>query len=1245
MKNEPCPPENALSEFVRCHVSEDQAESISEHIANCERCEETVVGLEQNADTTLGILKDAPAAFPFQNEPELKKVVLAVKQRPHEPPSKTSEQLPIPQLEQLRDYRIVEKIGEGGMGAVYRAIHTRLNKTVALKVLSNSRLRDESAVSRFQREMSIVGRLQHPNIVQAHDAGEEAGQHFLVMEYVDGTDLSDILRQCGPLPISAACEVIAQAAVGLQYAHENGLVHRDIKPSNLMLALSNDQKSQLGPAVVVKILDLGLARLQTDEKEHGPELTVDGQVMGTLDYMAPEQGGDSHSVDIRADIYSLGATLYKLLTGEVLFHDERHRSVIQKLTALATETAPSVQVSRPDVPQSLAGVIARMLAKRPQDRFATPGEVVSALQPYRSAAGLPALLGVPDLITEEVLEGSTVLVSPENQPPRRRFPLAKAVKWLCGAAMLLAAVIVITTKEGTVEIESPDGKLPEDIKVSITRNGDTDVILQKDNDWQVSVAGGKFQLLLKGGTDRFELVDDTLTVSRFGKNIVKLRKIPAPPIVAKVENAKPEPVKPAPAKPDSTQPEKVASQPSAPPKVPRVVREKPFIVTRKGQSTGEYSSLYGALSAVSGNDVIEVHSNGPVMLRTPEPISKRLHLRAGKGYRPLLVVKQVIVMQAGLVIEDCDVDQRVAHFGMNGGRSPDPWEFRRCRFWGFGFNYFNAPQLLVEDCIFDTEIGFMMVPTEPIEVTVTNCVISTSRIFLSVEGDRAVPVKIDLKANTYRFSTAGSLLYIPPTAKPTVTVEAAGNVFDFSFGGTVAGMMPGPQWRGQIDWRGQDNVFDGDWYRELTKDGAITAGLETWNKLWKQPEQNSTVLKSLQFDGARTGDWAVPERIAGIRVAVEQIKTDHQLQKLGPDWNLIGVGDSYVRALEVLGRAVPKDRLRPEVHPDGPIVIFRKDVEFKGFLTLNAALEAAETGDVIEIRTDDPIPGVLADGKSRRLTLRAAPGYSPIINSDFALSEDRLIVEGLTFRGALGNSGIPPWAWRGEGPVFPGKGSFERLTNCVFLGSDVLHTWGWFGNEGDRAPEITNCVLGMVAAGLKGGKKLHIQNSVLADAWISVEGTKEQEPGHLEITDSVLWTPDAGVVPHAFSIHMRSPLTIASRNSVFASPGSLVEADDVTKHLRGWTGIQNVYIRPGAQFMTGPHGTGCTNTLDEVQQSLKTDADSIELLPLSFDAGNWRIWRERSTDYKPLKKDLDFGADIDRLSRAITSSVTVKKSK
>ena len=171
MKNEPCPPENALSEFVRCHVSEDQAESISEHIANCERCEETVVGLEQNADTTLGILKDAPAAFPFQNEPELKKVVLAVKQRPHEPPSKTSEQLPIPQLEQLRDYRIVEKIGEGGMGAVYRAIHTRLNKTVALKVLSNSRLRDESAVSRFQREMSIVGRLQHPNIMQADDSG------------------------------------------------------------------------------------------------------------------------------------------------------------------------------------------------------------------------------------------------------------------------------------------------------------------------------------------------------------------------------------------------------------------------------------------------------------------------------------------------------------------------------------------------------------------------------------------------------------------------------------------------------------------------------------------------------------------------------------------------------------------------------------------------------------------------------------------------------------------------------------------------------------------------------------------------------------------------------------------------------------------------------------------------------------------------------------------------------------------
>ena len=208
----------------------------------------------------------------------------------------------------IRDYQLLAKLGEGGMGAVYKALHTKLQKVVAIKVLPAGRMNDPQAVQRFEREMQAVGRLSHPNIVGAHDAGEHEGTNFLVMEHVAGIDLSELIRNVGPLPIADACELARQAAVGLQHAHEHDLVHRDIKPSNLMLA----------PDGQVKILDLGLARLHMGNL---PELTSTGQMMGTLDYIAPEQTGDAHDVDIRADIFSLGATLYKLLTGVTPYSD------------------------------------------------------------------------------------------------------------------------------------------------------------------------------------------------------------------------------------------------------------------------------------------------------------------------------------------------------------------------------------------------------------------------------------------------------------------------------------------------------------------------------------------------------------------------------------------------------------------------------------------------------------------------------------------------------------------------------------------------------------------------------------------------------------------------------------------------------------------------------------------------------------------------------------------------------------
>jgi hypothetical protein len=227
--------------------------------------------------------------------------------------------------------------------------------------------------------MEVVGGFDHPHLVRATDAGESAGLPFLVMEYVEGLDVRTVLRRASPLPVADACEIVAQAALGLQYIHERGLVHRDVKPANLLL-------SQGG---LVKVVDLGLARLHHTLAD---ELTTSNQVMGTADYMAPEQARDAHGVDIRADVYSLGCTLYALLTGGPPFSSPDYHSLMRKLTAHEREPAPSIQNRRPGLPEGLAAVVHRMLAKAPAERYATPGEVAEALRPFRTGANLLELL-------------------------------------------------------------------------------------------------------------------------------------------------------------------------------------------------------------------------------------------------------------------------------------------------------------------------------------------------------------------------------------------------------------------------------------------------------------------------------------------------------------------------------------------------------------------------------------------------------------------------------------------------------------------------------------------------------------------------------------------------------------------------------------------------------------------------------------------------------------------------------------
>lgn len=285
----------------------------------------------------------------------------------------------------LGRYKLLNALGQGGMGAVFQAEQTALRRVVALKVIAPHVLFDAAAVSRFLREIRNVAALRHPNIVEAYDADCVGQTYFLVMEYVPGRDLKAWIREHGRLPVGQACEIARQAAEGLQHAHEHGLVHRDVKPANLLIVPPADPAT--GDALKVKLLDLGLARFTNDT--HGDAtLTQSGQIMGTPDYIAPEQAENTRFADIRADVYSLGCTLFEMLTGRTPFSGE---TAMQKILARMRSEPPRVAAFRPEVPRELDALVVRMMARDPAARPATPAEAGRALEPFAQSTDPPTL--------------------------------------------------------------------------------------------------------------------------------------------------------------------------------------------------------------------------------------------------------------------------------------------------------------------------------------------------------------------------------------------------------------------------------------------------------------------------------------------------------------------------------------------------------------------------------------------------------------------------------------------------------------------------------------------------------------------------------------------------------------------------------------------------------------------------------------------------------------------------------------
>jgi tRNA A-37 threonylcarbamoyl transferase component Bud32 len=329
----------------------------------------------------------------------------------------------------LNDYKILDRIGAGRMAGIFKAIHAK-GAVVAVKVLPPSRSRNLEMFSRFQREARMAMKLKHANIVRTFQVSECRTLHFIVMEYLEGETLEEVIKKRGKLPPVEAVRLIHQALLGLQHIHEQGIVHRDLKPANLMLVPPPRADSTLNSTV--KILDIGLGKVMFDEEIPGGlqevQLTSDGAILGAPEYMAPEQAKDAHNADIRSDIYSLGCTLYHCLAGQPPFPDV---NMVRVMVRHATETPKPLREFNPQVPDGLQQIVLHMLAKDPSQRYQTPDRAAKALEVFLAAAGdaarpLEAEPGMRDYLNWLDAQPAPADASPVPAAPRRGAPAAPA---------------------------------------------------------------------------------------------------------------------------------------------------------------------------------------------------------------------------------------------------------------------------------------------------------------------------------------------------------------------------------------------------------------------------------------------------------------------------------------------------------------------------------------------------------------------------------------------------------------------------------------------------------------------------------------------------------------------------------------------------------------------------------------------------------------------------------------------------
>ncbi|MEM9588075.1 MAG: serine/threonine-protein kinase, partial [Planctomycetota bacterium] len=500
-----CPSASELKACASGKLGDSEIDRITQHLETCGGCAQQ---FDQSALDDQSLIRTSLTTDDTGDTPALDEEYESLAER-----LKRDLKDAVPQRGRLGEYDLLAPIGRGGMGVVYRARHRKLGKTVAVKLLPGWRPSDGLARARFEREMRAVGGLKHPAIVQATDAGEVDGIPYLVMELVPGIDLRQLLARVGPLPVSAACQIVSRAADALHHAHQQGLVHRDVKPSNLMLS----------PDGHVSLLDLSLARAVSGVPG-GTSLTGEGSPVGTLDFLPPEQLRRECPPTVATDVFSLGATLYQLVTGRVVGPSDPQ----QRLSMLARvgRRAAGDEIDLSDIPDELVDVLSELLHDQPEQRPSSADEVCQLLSPFADGADLaslyaaaePSLHRLPSPVDSSL--GDTRPVTAEASPPRRGHIVRAGVA--AGFLGLIAAIttLVLQTQQGSIVIESQAGA----VQVELLKDGKVyrELTVEAGTD-ATKVWAGTYAIRVTGGSD-LTITPNLVTVKKGATELATIRR-------------------------------------------------------------------------------------------------------------------------------------------------------------------------------------------------------------------------------------------------------------------------------------------------------------------------------------------------------------------------------------------------------------------------------------------------------------------------------------------------------------------------------------------------------------------------------------------------------------------------------------------------------------------------------------------------------------------------------------------------